>query len=149
MLHALNWVTVLIPALFVSFGVLNTMIMAVFERTHEIGVLAALGVRPRQVLGMIVAESFCLAWIGLVVGLFLGALGMAYFTTHGWDLSRFGGPFTVAGVLFDPVLRAVWNWAGVAGGAVTLVVVTVAAGSVPAWHASRLKPVVALAAPVE
>ncbi len=144
-----NWMLFLIVGTFAAFGVLNTMLMAVFERTHELGVLASMGLRPLQILATIVAESVCLALVGLVGGLALGALGMWYFSHFGWDLTRWTEGVTIAGVLFDPILRSAWNWSATAQAALTLAVVTVVAGLIPAVRAARLRPVEALAAPVE
>jgi len=149
LLRGSNWMTILIIGLFAAFGVLNTMLMAVFERTRELGVLASLGVRPRQVLGIVVAESACLAAVGLATGLGLGALGMTYLIRHGWDVTRWTEGITVAGVLFDPVMRAAWDWPGTARVAATLAGITVLAGLLPALRAAGMKPVEALAAPVE
>lgn len=149
LLRGWNWVVVLIMGVFAAFGVLNTMLMAVFERTREMGVLASLGFRPSQILAMVIAESLCLAAVGLVVGLGLGALGMAYFTWHGWDLTRWVAGLTIAGVLVDPVLRAAFIWKSTPSIAATLGAITVFAGLVPALRAARMKPVEALGAPVD
>ncbi len=149
LLRGSNWLTILIIGLFAAFGVLNTMLMAVFERTRELGLLASLGVRPWQVLGIVVAESACLAAVGLAAGLALGALGMTYLVRHGWDVTRWTEGVTVAGVLFDPVMRAAWDWPGTARIAGTLAGISVLAGLLPALRAARMKPVDALAAPVE
>jgi len=144
-----NWMLLLIVGTFAAFGVLNTMLMAVFERTHEIGVLAALGLRPRQILATIVVESVGLAIVGLAGGLLLGAAGIGYFATYGWDLGRWTDGVTMAGVLFDPVLRATWDWDATANSALVLAAVTIVAGLIPAVRAARMRPVEALAAPGE
>ena len=130
-----NWMMFLIVGTFAAFGVLNTMLMAVFERTHELGVLAAMGLRPLQIMTTIVAESVCLALVGLAGGLGLGALGMWYFGYFGWDLTRWTEGVTIAGVLFDPVLRSAWDWPATAQAALTLAVVTVVPGMIPAVRA--------------
>ena len=62
----LIWVVVIFLAL--SFGLVNTLMMAVFERTREIGVMLALGVRPAAILWQIVIESMLLLLLGLVIG---------------------------------------------------------------------------------
>ncbi len=149
LLRGWNRIMILIVGTFAAFGVLNTMLMAVFERTHEMGVLAALGLRPAQFLAMVVAETLFLAAVGLVAGLGLGALGMAYFAWHGWDLSRWAAGLTIAGVLVDPVLRGTVTWRATPSTGLALAAITVLAALVPALRAARMKPVEALATPVE
>ena len=149
LLRGWNWVVVVIIGIFAAFGVLNTMLMAVFERTREMGVLASLGFRPSQVLVMVIAECLCLAAVGLVIGFGLGVLGMGYFTWHGWDLSRWVAGLTIAGVLVDPVLRGTLVWNSMPPIAAALGAITVLAGLAPAVRAARMKPVEALGAPVD
>ena len=62
----LVWVIVIFLAL--SFGLVNTLVMAVFERIREIGLMQALGMRPAMILYQILLESFLLLFIGLLLG---------------------------------------------------------------------------------
>ncbi|MDH3337753.1 MAG: FtsX-like permease family protein [Gammaproteobacteria bacterium] len=62
----LVWIIVIFLAL--SFGLVNTLVMAVFERVREIGLMLALGMRPMNILGQIVVESSLLLAIGLAIG---------------------------------------------------------------------------------
>ena len=62
----LVWVIVIFLAL--SFGLVNTLVMAVFERIREIGLMQALGMRPNMILYQILIESFLLLLIGLLLG---------------------------------------------------------------------------------
>jgi ABC-type lipoprotein release transport system permease subunit len=62
----LVWVVVIFLAL--SFGLVNTLVMAVFERIREIGLMQALGMRPAMILYQILLESFLLLFIGLLLG---------------------------------------------------------------------------------
>ncbi|MCH8072592.1 MAG: ABC transporter permease, partial [Proteobacteria bacterium] len=62
----LVWMIVIFLAL--SFGLVNTLVMAVFERVREIGLMLALGMRPASILGQILVESSLLLIIGLVLG---------------------------------------------------------------------------------
>jgi ABC-type lipoprotein release transport system permease subunit len=149
LLRGWNWITLLIVGTFAAFGVLNTMLMAVFERTREMGVLVALGLGPSRLLGMILAESACLAAVGLAAGAGLGTVGMTYFAWHGWDLSRWAAGLTIAGVLVDPVLRGTITWQSLPSIGASLGAITILAALVPALRAARLRPVQALAAPVE
>src|SRR4051812_7914413 len=70
------WATAALALLLGSVGMLNTMIMAVFERTQEIGILRALGWRRRRVLGLILGEALCLGLLGGVLGLVLAVIGL-------------------------------------------------------------------------
>ena len=61
-----------------GFGVLNTMLMSVFERTRELGVMMALGTRPRQVVKLILLEGFVLTVLGAMAGAAMGG-ALAYY----------------------------------------------------------------------
>jgi ABC-type lipoprotein release transport system permease subunit len=62
----LVWVIVIFLAL--SFGLVNTLVMAVFERVREIGLMLALGMKPMSILGQIIIESMMLLAVGLLIG---------------------------------------------------------------------------------
>jgi ABC-type lipoprotein release transport system permease subunit len=62
----LVWVVIIFLAL--SFGLVNTLVMAVFERVREIGLMMALGMKPGMILGQIVIESLLLLAVGLAIG---------------------------------------------------------------------------------
>jgi len=134
--------------IFVSFGILNTMMMATFERIREIGMLNAFGMRPGLVLSTFLFEAFFLALLGLAGGFGLGALMMRYLSLYGLDLTRWTGQMSMLQTRVDPVLKAVWNWDAVLGAAISLCIATVAAAYLPARKAVRVDPVEALRAPV-
>jgi putative ABC transport system permease protein len=73
---AMAWATSVIALILGSVGMLNTMVMAVFERTREIGVLRALGWRRKRVLTLIMGEALALGLAGAVIGTVLGYLGV-------------------------------------------------------------------------
>ena len=68
------WLSLGIIMVIVAIGVLNTVLMAILERTREFGVLRALGTRPRTVFKMIVLETACLAALSIVPGLAISLL---------------------------------------------------------------------------
>jgi putative ABC transport system permease protein len=72
---AMSWATAAVAIMLGSLGMLNTMTMAVFERTREIGVLRALGWHRRRVLALVLGESLLLGIAGTLVGLVLGGAG--------------------------------------------------------------------------
>jgi len=140
---------ILIIGLFTATGVLNTMMMAVFERSREIGLVSALGMRPLLIVSSILLESLFLGILGLIGGFGLGAWGMSYLTTQGLDLSRWMGELSMLGTRMDPVLKASWSWDYVIWSALGLLLATLLAALFPAVKAARLNPVQALSAPVE
>jgi ABC-type lipoprotein release transport system permease subunit len=96
-------------AIFVAmvFGIANVLLMAVFERIREIGILMAIGMRPRRLLAMILAESVILTAVGL--GLGYGAAVAAVAALHnGIDLSFWAKGLTAvgAGTRIVPVIRS-------------------------------------------
>jgi putative ABC transport system permease protein len=70
------WATSVVALVIGSVGLLNTMVMAVFERTREVGVFRALGWRRRRVLALILGESLGLGLAGSALGTALGYLGV-------------------------------------------------------------------------
>jgi putative ABC transport system permease protein len=76
LVRAMAGATTALAVLLGSVGMLNTMLMTVFERTQEIGVLRALGWKRRRVLAMILGEALCLGLLGAVMGMILAVVGM-------------------------------------------------------------------------
>jgi putative ABC transport system permease protein len=76
LVKAMSWATSLIALLLGSLGVLNTMMMSVFERTREIGVLRALGWRRTRILNLILGEAMALGVVGSLLGVVLGMIGV-------------------------------------------------------------------------
>jgi ABC-type lipoprotein release transport system permease subunit len=127
--RGMTWAIALLALLVGGAGMTNTMVMSVFERTREIGVLRALGWRKGQVLGMIMRESVGLSLLGGAAGLLGGVATMAALDSvpfvAGFVQSRFS-----LGLFCQAMFTAV------ALGAI--------GGAYPAWWASRLQPVEAL-----
>jgi ABC-type lipoprotein release transport system permease subunit len=140
---------IFLVALFAAFGVLNTTLMAVFDRTREIGMMSAMGMRPLLILITIVTESLFLALIGLVTGFGAGLLLMSYLSTQGLDLSRWIGEMSMLGTRMDPVLKCVWVWKQVFWAGAGLMLAALLAALIPARRAAWMQPVTALSAPTE
>ncbi|MDP6734527.1 MAG: FtsX-like permease family protein [Arenicellales bacterium] len=81
------WYLIIFTAM--AFGLTNTMLMAVFERTREIGLLQALGMRPRLIVGQVMLESLILLLLGVLLGNLLGWLTTDIILRGGIDLSAF------------------------------------------------------------
>ncbi|HCC46757.1 MAG TPA: ABC transporter permease [Elusimicrobia bacterium] len=131
-----NYVIMLI----VAVGVLNTILMAVLERTREYGVLKALGTRPADVFLLIMAEVFILALIASAAGA-LGALGLNhYLANHGIPLPN---PISYGGVKFT-VMQSAVTAETFSRPAWTVLLSALAVGIFPALKAARITPVKAL-----
>lgn len=83
-----GYVFIVIILLGLAFGLLNTMLMAVFERTRELGMLMAVGMNKRRVFALIVWETLFLSLIGAAAGLGLGYAAVAFTAKNGIDLSQ-------------------------------------------------------------
>lgn len=81
------WYLIIFAAM--GIGLTNTMLMAVFERTREIGLFQALGMRPRYIVGQVLMETLILLIIGVVIGNLLGWLTTDVILVNGIDLSEF------------------------------------------------------------
>jgi len=124
-----------------AIGIVNTQLMAVFERTHEIGLLRALGMKPRQVLWMITLESAFMVGLGVLLGLALGALSI-FATYDGLDLSAFSEGMEMiqaADILYpDYDLKGFAIFAGI------IWILGILVAIWPARRAARLSPVEAM-----
>lgn len=89
------------------FGIVNTMLMAVLERTKELGMLRAIGLHKRKVFFMVLLETVLMAAIGGPVGALLGVLTNSYCHVYGLDLSRYAESLKEYGYdsIFYPVLE--------------------------------------------
>jgi putative ABC transport system permease protein len=124
------------------FGITNTMLMAVLERTRELGVLISLGMRQQLVFAMIMIETVILSSIGGAVGAALGGGTVAALSRVGLDLSVIATGLAAAGV--ESVLYP--KLAGVEYPVIgALVIATAVLGAVyPGIKASHLSPVGAM-----
>jgi len=127
-----------------SLIMLNTMLMSVFERIKELGIMMAIGFRPLQVLTLIFLETFLLTLCGSLVGLLGGVSLSLYLTHYGLDLSFITEGFSFVGILAEPHWFAVTNFHTVFPPVIFLFVISLISVIYPAMKASLLKPVDAL-----
>ena len=125
-----------ISLLVAGIGIMNIMIVSLIERTREIGILKALGMKSRTVLTIFLGESVIIGLIGAVVGIVLGWI-LANVTARvlGSGVFGGGGGFKITPLLTPEVL---------VGALAFGVGISVIFALYPAWRASKLKPVEAL-----
>lgn len=135
----LVWIVVIFLAL--SFGLVNTLVMAVFERIREIGLMLALGMKPSSILGQIILESLLLLAIGLCIGNVL-AWATIQALAGGIDVSAVAEGMQMMGV--SSTLYPKLMLADIVLTNVVVLVLGFFASLSPAWRASRYEPVEAI-----
>jgi ABC-type lipoprotein release transport system permease subunit len=135
----LVWMFVIFLAL--SFGLANTLSMAVFERVREIGLIQALGIRPTAIIGQILIESFFLLAIGLAVGNLVAVLSIKPLES-GIDISIVARGMEMMGS--SSVLYPTLNVRDMITANLVVILLGLLTAILPAWRASRYDPVEAI-----
>lgn len=142
MFNSFVWIFYLIIYLAMAFGVINIMLMAVIDRTHELGVMRAVGTTPGQVMLVVLLEAALLGLVGVAVGGSAAWLLNSYLSTHGLDLSYWSSGMAFMGipsVIHSEIRPGEWALSFISAEAAVIV-----ASIWPAWRASRLKVVEAI-----
>lgn len=134
-----------IVILVVAVIIMNTLLMAIFERTREMGILAALGMKGRQIMLMVLLEAITLALVGILLGALIGVVLVTYVSGVGIPIGD--SISTVAdNIALGTTLYTKFVPGDVIGLSVAMLVIIVLVSLYPAWYAARLEPVVALRA---
>lgn len=147
MLDSMVASTIVFGAIFflaAGVGVLNTMLMATYERIGEFGLVKALGASPWRILGEISVEALLLGFLGSVAGGVGGALISLWFQAHPLDLRMFVEELNFAGIAVTNEVPFSLTPACVWGPVLAMWLSSVLAALWPAAKAARLKPVEAL-----
>lgn len=136
------WVTYLLIYLVAAIGLVNTQRMSALERKRELGVLMAVGMRPRRMFRMILTESLVLGTLGGLIGTVIGGAVTWYHATAGLDLGVFTdqGEFTYMGISFTGRVFAIITPTVAAQPIIVMVLVAFLAGLWPAIKSARLDP---------
>lgn len=127
-----------------GLGVMNTMLMATYDRMREFGILKAIGTTPWRIMGNMAAEALLLGLVATALGLAIG-LPVAYILQEvGIDTSVFGGEFSFSGIAWDPIWRATINARVIVIPLVLMWVTCSVASLYPAAVAARIDPVKAI-----
>ena len=143
------WVFVLVLVLVAAAaGVANTMLMATFERTHEFGMLLALGMAPSRIVTMILLESLALGLTGALMGAALGSTLVAWAHHTGVDYAALtgGGPSQLSAFGMNWSLRIYprLELVDIIRAVLAVMVTSIVASAWPAVRAARLQPARAL-----
>lgn len=127
--RSFGWFLGIFAVIVGGLGMMNTTLMSVFERTHEIGILRAIGWGRRRIVGMIMAESVTLALIGGVLGIVLG-LGLIWLASLSPPVATL-----LSGILTPTIfLQAL----------ATALLLGTLGGIYPAWRAAQFTPIEAM-----
>jgi ABC-type lipoprotein release transport system permease subunit len=125
-------------------GILNLMLMAVYERTREMGVLAALGMKGRQVMCLFLLEGAMIGTVGALLGCILGWLAMLTFNlSGGYDMSSFTSAGEIYALMGDAFYATIDPMSIIQLG-LLLILMAVLASLIPAWQAAGNEPAKAL-----
>ncbi|MCB9665552.1 MAG: ABC transporter permease [Alphaproteobacteria bacterium] len=133
----------LIIYLAIGILVLNAVLMAVFERVRELGVMKALGMGPWAVLALIVTETAIQTVLAIAVGTLLAAPFAWYLTVHGINVGALGGT-AVMGLAMAEVWTGSYDLQNLTTAVVLLLVIVAFATLIPAIRAARLRPIDAM-----
>lgn len=125
----------------ISFGIVNTMSMSLFERFREFGIMRAIGTPPGKLATLILAEAGWLGVVGSLMGLALGLSIFAYFAHTG---IVFGSQTEAMGVGLESPIHPVFAPVGIAVSTVAFLLLTPLVSAFVAWRAARIDPVRAL-----
>lgn len=142
--RASSYIMLVIVLALAALGILNTMLMSVYERTRELGVLLAIGVRPRSISALVIIEALYLATAAALIGLSLGGAIDYLLVTYGLDFSVNGQGLSYGGVRLSPRLYGAFEWEATLVTLAALYLTTLLASLWPAYRAAHLEPVEAI-----
>jgi putative ABC transport system permease protein len=124
----------------VLFTILNTMLMSVLEREHELAVMLAIGTPPRRVRLQLLVEAAYIAGLGTLAGLVVGGAVATFIQIRGWDLSAlYGEGITISGLAMSTRIHSRVTVAILARLGVLVFVATVALAWIPIRRVRRIR----------
>ncbi|HSB89505.1 MAG TPA: FtsX-like permease family protein [Anaerolineales bacterium] len=126
-----------------GIGILNLLLMAVYERTREIGVLGALGLRPQQVSLLFILEGTFIGLVGVALGVVLGLAFNGMLRAVGLDFTAMSGLTSYSALITDKIYPS-WGIGKLLSRALTVAIIAALAAVIPAREASQRDPAEAL-----
>jgi len=126
-----------------GIGVLNLLLMAIYERTREIGVLGAMGFKPRQISLLFILEGTMIGLVGVAGGIALGLAFNGLMRYTGLDFTAFSSMTEYTALITDRVYPG-WGIDKLLGRALTVAIIAALAAVIPAREAAQREPAEAL-----
>lgn len=136
------YIVMVIIIMALVFSIINTMLMAVLERTKELGMLMAIGMSKGKLFLMILCETFFLTMVGTPIGLFLSWLTVRIFGEIGIDLSAFSQGLNAYGL--DTMIYPELSGTYYLNITLLISIAAILSALYPAWKTLKLKPVEAI-----
>ena len=125
-------------------GIINNVILSALERTREIGMMKALGMREWEIVLVFMVEASGIGIIGGLTGCLLGAVGVGCMVKYGYDLSYIGGDMSVYGIPVMDKIYGIWDFSSFVFIFVLGVVLALFSSMIPAYWAAHKDPVKAI-----
>lgn len=138
-----SYIIMIIILFALAFGIINTMLMTILERTREIGMMVALGATRARVFALVLLETFFLTIAGTPIGISAGLLATGYYHEHGLDLSGMGRDM-MASFGFNTIIYPSFPIEKLLGIMLLVIGTAVLSCLFPAFRALQLQPVEAL-----
>ena len=126
-----------------GIGILNLLLMAVYERTREIGVLGAMGLKPRQISLLFILEGTMIGLVGAGLGIVLGLAFNGMIRAVGLDFTAFSGMSSYTALITDRIYPS-WGVGKLLSRALTVAIIAALAAVLPAREAAQRDPAEAL-----
>lgn len=136
------YIVMIIIIIGLVFSIINTMLMAVLERTRELGMLRAIGMNKMRTFSMVMVETVFLTMVGAPGGLLLSWISISYFGSIGIDLSSFAQGLNQYGI--GTVIYPALSWSYYLNIMLMIAIAALFSALYPAWRTLKLKPVQAI-----
>lgn len=138
-----SYIIMIIIMLALAFGIINTMLMAILERTREIGMMMALGTNKIRIFSLVLMETIFLTLAGTPVGILIGWVAANYYNRRGLNLSGMGREM-MSSFGFNPLIYPEFPADKLMGVLLIVVITAIVSCLFPAMKALKLQPVEAL-----